>query len=50
MTMPHPTNNTGIATVRTELTCPPVAAEKIKPAIAIIGARMPIRKSIVRKF
>lgn len=50
MTMPQLTSNTGIATVSTELTCPPVAAENTRPATAIIGARMPIRKSRVRKF
>ena len=34
----------------TELTSPPVAAEKISPAAAIIGASKPIRSISVKKF
>ena len=44
------TSKTGIATNKTELTSPPVAAEKVKPAIAIIGANNPTRSNKVRKF
>ena len=41
---------TGIATRRTELTSPPVAAENTSPAAAIIGASNPTLSSNVKKF
>ena len=50
MTPPQPSSSTGMATLSTELTCPPVADEKTRPAMAIMGARMPMRRSMVRKF
>ena len=42
-------SSTGIATLSTELTLPPVAAESTMPATAISGAIAPMRRSRVRK-
>ena len=44
------TSRTGTAMTRTELTFPPVAEEKTRPATAIMGAKKPMRSSMVRKF
>ena len=41
---------TGTAMASTELTFPPVAEENTSPATAIMGARMPMRSSMERKF
>ena len=38
------------AMASTELTFPPVAEENTQPATAIMGARMPMRSSMERKF
>ena len=42
------TSRTGMATLRTELTLPPVAAERTSPATAMSGAMTPMRRSMVR--
>ena len=44
------TSRTGMDTLRTELTLPPVAADRTRPATAMSGAMTPMRRSMVRNI
>ena len=50
MMMVKAIRRTGIAIRRTELTAPPVAAEKTRPETAIIGPSSPTRKKQGQKI